>query len=109
MLRLKPTAHNELLLRVESHRVLTMCVQIAEERAFPPCEWEESHWRRHSYIHPDHPDLAPRRVFARRLPALRKDRCGISEGRVIHQVDRLVQRLHPHYRQHRPEDLFLRD
>src|ERR1039458_5641106 len=92
---LKPPAHDHLLFRIKRHRISPVRVQIAIKRILPAAEREEGHRRRDSHIHPHHPHLDARCIFARALAIRRKDRRGVAERRPIHQRDGFIQVLHP--------------
>src|SRR5674476_224761 len=62
--RLEPPAHDDLLLRVEAHRVLAVGVEVAEEGVFPAGEGEERHGGGDAYVDADHADLAAGTVLA---------------------------------------------
>ena len=80
----EPPTHNDLLLRVEPHRILPVRVQIAEEGILPAGEREKCHRRGNPDVHAHHPHFASRRVFARRLAAAGENRRSITEWRAIH-------------------------
>src|ERR1035437_10987307 len=81
--RLKPPAHDYLLLRVEAHGVLAVRVEVAEEGVFPAGEGEEGHGGGDAYVDADHADLAARTVLAGGLAAGGEDRRGVAEGAVV--------------------------
>src|SRR5580700_4378143 len=54
---LVPTARNDLPARVEPEAVLTVNVQVAEERVFPAAEAVVAHRNRDRDVDPDHADV----------------------------------------------------
>jgi len=60
-----PPAHDDFLLGIKRHGVLTVGVQITKKGALPSGEGEESHGSGNADIDADHPHFNPRGVLAR--------------------------------------------
>src|SRR5215211_100299 len=105
----RPPRRDDLGLGEEADAVHSGHVQVAVERALPAREGEERHRRRDRNVDADHAggDAAPE--GARGRSAAREDRARVAELARRDRVERVVERPEPLERQHRAEDLLLRD
>jgi hypothetical protein len=80
-------------------------VKVAQEGILPAGEGEEGDRGGNSDVHADHAGLDLVAVAAHRRAGLREDRGAVAEAAPVDDVDRLVERVDVHDRQHRAEDL----
>jgi hypothetical protein len=103
----EPARGHRLHLRVELHRLLAVGAEVAQLRAARAGEAEVGHRHRDGHVDADlsHVDLVLE--LARDRARLREDAGAVAVGVGVDEGDRLVERVHAHDLQHRPEDLGL--
>ena len=80
-------------------------MHISEEAILPTREWEKGHRSCHANVDAD---IACQRLmaeFACRGAAAREKACHVTVGGVIHHLNGLIDSLHMHQAEHRPENL----
>src|ERR1700761_5821352 len=82
---------------------------VAEQRALPAAEGMEGHRHWYRHIDPDHPGLDLGQEGACRVAIAGEDGGAVAELMAVHQIERRVEAVRPHHRQHRAEYLFLID
>src|SRR5512136_1124266 len=89
----EPPGNDNLPVRKELYGVLTLAVQIAEERVLVAREWEVCHRSDQADVDPDVADLASVSEIACRLAALGVDRRSVPERTLVDEFDRLIEAL----------------
>ncbi|MPL73124.1 hypothetical protein SDC9_18917 [bioreactor metagenome] len=105
----EPARGDGLRLGVEAQRVGTVLVQVAEGRLLPAAEGVVAQRHRDREVDPDHADVDAAGEIARGVAIGGEDRGAVAVIVVDHQLQRVVIAVHPHRRQHRPEDLLAVD
>src|SRR5580704_18447988 len=109
MIAVAPARCDNFAPRVEIDRVFALSVQIAEERALPATEGEESHRRRYAQVDPEHSCLNSLAKNPRRAPARAIQAGRIPERAGVHALDRFVEAFHTQDGDDRAEDFLAGD
>src|SRR5215831_15466332 len=104
-----PARRHRLGLGVEAHRVRAVLVEIAETRTLPAAESVIGKRHGDREIHSDHAHFDPADEVARGVAVPREDGDAVAVFVLGGKPHRLLVVLGAHYRQHRPENLFLVD
>src|SRR5579884_3475016 len=102
---LVPPARDDLRARVKSKAVLTVDVQIAEERRFPAAETVVADGHRNRYVDAHHAGVDFALKAPRRGAAAREDRRAVAVRIVANDRQRLVQRSRAQIDEHGAENL----
>ena len=84
-----------------------MLVGVAERAALPPAEGVIGDRHRDRHVDADHPDIDPRREFARRMAVAGEDRDAVAVLMLARQAHRLLEILGADDLEHGAEDLLL--
>src|SRR5581483_4366040 len=103
-----PAAHGGLLASVEGDAFGTLQVQVAEEALVPAGKREPGHGRRNADVDADHPRVEAPPELACRPAAVGEDRGAVAVIAARAKRQRLLQAVHPHDGEYRPEYLLPR-
>src|SRR5215475_2421480 len=106
--RIVPAVQDYFVVSVKVKALVSLNVQIAEERLVPSREGKDGHRRGNADVDADHAAIDVARERARRAAVASEYDRAVAVSRLVGARDRLAQIIDPHHRQDRPEDFVAR-